>query len=209
MPAPAKILPLERVERLVHLVRGQKVMLDYDLAALYGVEARALNQAVKRNRNRFPDDFMFQLAQDEIEFLTQSRASAGPATNSSQFVISSLKHRGSKYRYYAFTEQGIAMLSSVLRSPQAVRVNIEIMRAFVRMRQWLASSAELTQKLDNLEKKFDGQFKVVFEAIRELTEERTADQPRREIGFHTGRGGAKSRGKVRIKNFRARTGHKL
>lgn len=192
MPATAKTLPLERVERLIYVLRGQKVLLDFDLAGLYGVETKVLNQAVKRNLKRFPEDFMFQLSEEETVLALRS-----------QIVTSKSGAGGRRYHPKAFTEQGVAMLSSVLRSPQAVQVNIEIMRAFVRLRQWLASSAELTQKLHNLEKKFDGQFKVVFEAIRELRDERTAGQPRREIGFHTGHGGAKSRSKVRIKNFRA------
>ena len=205
MPARAAILPLENVEKLVYFVRGQKVMLDSDLAALYGVKTKVLNQAVKRNLERFPADFMFQLSPEEMELVMESRAAnwsqivtsstkkykirsksgdSGPA-NWSQIVTSSQTRRGDAYRFFAFTEQGVAMLSSVLRSPRAVQVNIEIMRAFIRLRQWLASSGELSRKLKDLEKKYDEQFKVVFEAIRELMEEKAVAEPEREIGFHT------------------------
>src|SRR5580698_4257975 len=127
MPATAKTLPLERVERLIYVLRGQKVLLDFDLAGLYGVETKVLNQAVKRNLKRFPEDFMFQLSEEETVLALRS-----------QIVTSKSGAGGRRYHSNAFTEQGVAMLSSVLRSPQAVQVNIEIMRAFVRLRQWLA-----------------------------------------------------------------------
>jgi hypothetical protein len=167
-------IPMERIARAILLIRGQKAMLDEALAALYEVEVKALNQAVKRNVDRFPDDFMFQLTAEETAFLR------------SQFVTlkaGSGRHR--KYRPYAFTEQGVAMLSSVLRSKRAVRVNIEIMRAFVQLRQMLSSHADLARKLAALEKKYDAQFKVVFEAIRELM---TPPEPprKRPIGFTAG-----------------------
>jgi hypothetical protein len=166
------LVPLERIGSTIRLVRGQKVLLDNDLARLYGVETRVLNQAVKRNAERFPEDFMFQLSPDEAEAWLRSR---------SQFVI--LK-RGEnlKYRPYAFTEQGVAMLSSVLHSDRAVRVNIEIMRAFVQLRQMLASNAELARKLETLEKKYDIRFKVVFDTLRQLMS--PPEPKRREIGFH-------------------------
>lgn len=161
----------ERIEQAIFLIRHEKVMLDRDLAALYRVSTRALNQAVKRNVDRFPEDFMFQLTVDEAQTL-RSR---------SQSVI--LKRgQNIKYRPYAFTEHGILMLSSVLKSERAVQVNIEIMRTFVRLRQMLASNAELARKLEELEKKYDAQFKVVFDAIRQLM---TAPEPKRkQIGFH-------------------------
>ena len=163
------VIPLERIETRIFLLRRQKVMLSTDLAELYGVEPRALVQAVKRNIERFPGDFMFQLSAPEFENLK------------SQFVISSW---GGLRRAvpYAFTEQGVAMLSSVLHSKRAVRVNIEIMRAFVRLRQLLASNANLARKLATLEKKYDAQFRVVFDAIRELM---TPPEPKkkRPIGF--------------------------
>ncbi len=163
------LVPTERIEKSVLLIRGQKVMLDADLARLYGVKTRALVQAVKRNTERSPGDFMFQLTDHEFEILR------------SQSVISS-HWGGRRYPPYAFTEQGVAMLSSVLRSKRAVLVNIEIMRAFVRLRSMLASHAELAAKVAALEKKYDERFKVVFDAIRQLME---PPQPRRKrIGFH-------------------------
>jgi hypothetical protein len=149
------IVPIERIEQRIFYLRRIKVMLSSDLAKLYGVPAKVLNQSVARNSDRFPDDFMFQLTREEFEVLK------------SQFVTSSW---GGMRRAlpYAFSEQGIAMLSSVLRSPRAIRVNIEIMRAFVKLRQMLASNAELSRKVNELEKKYDQQFKIVFEAIRQL-----------------------------------------
>ncbi|MBI4706047.1 MAG: ORF6N domain-containing protein [Deltaproteobacteria bacterium] len=150
-------------------------MLDADLAALYGVETRDLVQAVKRNIERFPDDFMFQLTAGELDLLR------------SQFVISKPGGRGGRRSLpYAFTEQGVAMLSSVLRSPRAVQVNIEIMRAFVRLRQMLQSNADLARKLAALERKYDAQFKAVFSAIRRLMA--PAVKPKRRIGFGGGEG---------------------
>jgi hypothetical protein len=166
------LVPEERIERAILVLRGHKVMLDADLADLYGVETRALVQAIKRNIDRFPSDFMFHLSADEAEFLR------------SQTVILKKGGRGQhrKYLPYAFTEQGVAMLSSVLRSPRAVRVNIEIMRAFVRLRQMLQSNMDLARKLDALEKKYDAQFKVVFDAIRQLMTPPQGTKKRR-IGF--------------------------
>jgi hypothetical protein len=163
------IIPVERVEQRILLIRGQKVMLSTDLAELYGVEPRVLVQAVKRNIERFPNDFMFQLSEDEF------------ANLKSQIVTSSW---GGIRRAtpYAFTEQGVAMLSSVLRSKRAIQVNVEIMRAFVRLRQMLAAHAELAHKLESLEKKYDTQFKVVFDAIRQLMA--PPEPKRRRIGFH-------------------------
>lgn len=158
----------ELIDRQIVIVRGHRVILSTNLAHLYEVEPRALVQAVKRNIARFPEDFMFQL--DDAEFRALK----------SQSVISSW---GGIRRAvpYAFTEQGVAMLSSVLRSQRAIHVNIEIMRAFVRLRRILASNSQLARKLDALEKKYDSQFKVVFDAIRELM---TPEPPiRRPIGF--------------------------
>ena len=177
------LIPAERIERRILLVRGQKVLLDFQLAELYEVEARSLNQAVKRNLDRFPEDFMFQLSETETEQIMRSQIVMASPLNSSQIVMSS-KHRGLAYRPYAFTEQGVAMLSSVLRSPRAVQVNIAIMRTFVQLRQLLSTHADLARKLATLENKYDQQFKVVFEAIRELMKPPTAAQ-KREIGFHT------------------------
>ena len=171
MASKQSLVPVERIERSIMLVRRQKVMLDADLAALYGVETRVLVQAVKRNLERFPEDFMFQLSREEFDILR------------SQSVTSS-DWGGRRYPPYAFTEQGVAMLSSVLRSQRAIQVNIEIMRAFIRLRQMLASHAELARKLDALEKKYDAQFKEVFMAIRRLMA--PPEPKRRAIGFRKG-----------------------
>jgi hypothetical protein len=164
------LIPSERIEQAIYLIRGEKVMLDRDLAKLYGVLTGALNQAVRRNRDRFPEDFMSQLRAEEVRQL-----------NLSQIVIGSEKHRDPRLRPYAFTEQGVAMLSTVLRSKRAITVNIDIMRAFVKLRQLLASNAELSRRLDELESKYDKQFRVVFDAIRQLM----ATPTRKEIGFHS------------------------
>jgi len=160
---------LRRIEQAILLIRGHRVMLSTDLAALYDVEPGALVQTVKRNIERFPDDFMFQLTQDEYRILK------------SQSVISSWG--GRRHPPYAFTEQGVAMLSSVLHSKRAAQVNVEIMRTFVRLRRILAENAGLAQRLDELEKKYDVQFKVVFDAIRQLMQ--PPSPPHRKIGFAT------------------------
>ncbi|MBS1767930.1 MAG: ORF6N domain-containing protein [Acidobacteria bacterium] len=151
-------LPAERILQAILVLRGEKVMVDTDLAALYGVETKALIQAVKRNPGRFPPDFMFQMPAEEWSFLR------------SQIVTSKTGRGGRRTAPYAFTEQGVAMLSSVLRSERAVRVNIEIMRAFVQLKRMLATHADLARKLDALEGKYDRQFKIVFDAIRALME---------------------------------------
>ena len=143
------------IEQRIHVLREQKVMLSMDLARLYEIEHRVLNQAVKRHLNHFPEDFMFQLSREEYDRLK------------SQSVISS-EWGGQRHPPFAFTEQGVAMLSSVLKSPKAIEVNIEIMRAFVRLRKMFASHQELAQKLQKLEEKYDAQFEQVFEAIRQM-----------------------------------------
>ena len=160
------------IEQVIYFIRAQKVMLSLDLAQIYGVEPRALIQAVKRNLDRFPNDFMFQLTRHEFDNLK------------SQIVTSSW---GGLRRAlpYAFTEQGVAMLSSVLRSERAVAVNIEIMRAFVRLRRMLENNAELSRRLNELESKYDEQFRVVFDAIRELMEPPDVEPKRLPIGYHT------------------------
>ena len=158
-----------QVERRIYLIRGEKVMLDFELPELYRVETRALKQAVRRNADRFPGDFMFKLNANEMGSLV------------SQNVIPSRGKFGGA-RSMAFTEQGAAMLSSVLRSPRAVQVNIAIMRIFVRLRKMLLSNAELARKLNALEKKYDAQFKIVFDAIRELMT--PPEKQKRRIGFH-------------------------
>jgi len=151
----------------IHVIRGQKVMLDRDLADLYEVETRVLNQAVSRNITRFPADFMFQLDDTEFKCLM------------SQFVISN--RGGTRKLPYAFTEQGVAMLSTVLKSERAIQVNIQIMRAFTRLRQMISSHDELREKIEAMEKKYDGQFRIVFEAIKELLDIKS--KPKKKIGF--------------------------
>ena len=158
-----------QAERRILLIRKQRVMLSDDLATLYGVETKALNRAVRRNAQRFPDDFMFRLTSEEWTDLK------------CQFGTSSWG--GSRVAPYAFTEQGVAMLSSVLRSPRAVQVNIAIVRAFVRLREMLLTNAGLARKLADLERKYDSQFRVVFDAIRQLMAPPPAP-PKPEIGFH-------------------------
>jgi ORF6N domain len=175
-------VPAERIERAILLIRGHKVMLDADLADLYGVETKALNQAVRRNRERFPADFMFQLTREESELL---RRQIGTSNLRSQSATSRSGHGGRRYAPLAFTEQGVAMLSSGLRSERAVQVNIAIMRAFVKLRQMLATHKDLARKLETLERKYDVQFRVVFDAIRQLMA--PPQVKRRRIGF----GGAK------------------
>jgi phage regulator Rha-like protein len=173
-PEQPGLIPHERITRAILLIRGQKVMLDEVLATLYAVKVKALNQAVSRNADRFPVDFMFQLTAEETQSLR------------SQFVtLKDGRGQHRKYLPYAFTEQGVAMLSSVLRSKRAVHVNIEIMRAFVQLRQMLSSHANLARKLAALEKRYDAQFKVVFDAIRELTKPPEPSKKRR-IGFVSG-----------------------
>ena len=157
-----------RVADSIHLIRGTRVVLDADLARLYGVETKALNQAVKRRQERFPKDFMFQLSPEEFEILKNQ-------------TPSSTTWGGRRYPPYAFTELGVAMLSSVLNSPRAIQVNIAIMRTFVRLRQLLASDEKLARKLREMERRYDNQFRVVFDAIRQLSSPPASTS--RRIGF--------------------------
>jgi hypothetical protein len=160
----------DRIEALIYIIREERVMLDQDLAALYEVETKVLVQAVQRNIKRFPPDFMFQLSFQEFTALRSQ--------------IETSKGRGGRRTApYAFTEHGVAMLSSVLRSERAVEINIQIIRAFVKLRQFVASNAELSDRLNGLEQKYDSQFKVVFDAIRQLMSETTHVPPKRRIGF--------------------------
>jgi len=189
-----EIVPVDQIAHRIRQLRGEKVLLDYDLAPLYGVAVKVLNQAVKRNQERFPSDFMFQLTDEEAAFLrslshsVQDREVAQrqeATTKSSQFVTSSPKHRGAKYQPYAFTEEGVAMLSSILNSERAVKVNIEIMRASVRLRQALDTNRELAKKFAEPERrvgKHDEEIAAILEAIRQLMA--PPEKPRREIGFH-------------------------
>ena len=163
-----QIVPFEDIERKIFLIRDKRVMLDRDLANLYRVETKQLKRAVRRNKERFPDDFMFQLTQKEYHML--------------RCQFGTLKHgEHAKYLPYAFTEQGVAMLSSVLKSKTAIQVNIQIMRAFIKMRQMLSSHEKLYRKVETMEKKYDAQFKIVFEAIKQLL--KPPEKPKRKIGF--------------------------
>jgi len=170
-------MPPERIEKAIYLIRGERVMIDRDLAELYGVLTKALNQAVRRNQERFPPEFMFQLTMTEarawwLETRTRHLRSQSVTLERGQHI---------KYRPFAFTEHGILMLSSVLKSERAIQVNIEIMRSFVRLRAMLSSNAELSHRLDELEGKYDRHFKVVFDAIRQLMLPPRSD--RKQIGF--------------------------
>lgn len=166
------IVPIEMIDKRIFLIRGHKVMLDRDLAQLYCVETRVLNQAVRRNIDRFPDDFMFLLTRDEIMRI-------------SQFVISSMSSKNDTLKFsknvQVFTEHGVAMLSSVLKSPGAIQVNIQIMRAFAKLREIISANKDLSIRLDELEKKYDAQFRVVFDAIRQLMS--TPEPREKKIGF--------------------------
>lgn len=167
------IIPTEHIATTIHWIRKQKVILDRDLADLYGVENRALKQAVRRNLERFPKDFMFTLQNSEIDQMV------------SQNVIPSKKVFGGASPM-AFTEQGVAMLSSILRSPQAVQVNIAIMRTFVELRHLMDTNRELARKIDGLEERYDEQFAVVFEAIKRLLDENEPSKQKKKktMGFH-------------------------
>ena len=173
LPRRADDLAWGALRERIHVIRGQRVMLDADLAALYGVATMRLNEAVSRNRGRFPDDFMFRLTAAEAASLKSQSAISKPG-------------RGGRHRSTprAFTEQGVAMLSSVLRSPRAVAVNIEVMRAFVRLRRASGEYAELVRRIAELEQRFGREFALVFSAIREL--QRPAAKPRAPIGFRPG-----------------------
>ena len=168
------LVPIEKIRSIILLLRGQKVILDRDLAELYGVETGALNRAVKRNVERFPKDFMFRLTAEEVRFLR------------CQIGISKKGRGGRRYSPYAFTEQGVAMLSSVINSRRAIAVNIEIMRTFVKLRRFLSTQAELERKLVELEKHLrdhDQKIQTIFEAIRQLMSP-PPEPSRRKIGFH-------------------------
>ena len=172
---PRNSAPVVQADTLIRLVRGQRVMLDSDLAALYGVETKGLKRAVRRNAERFPADFMFQLTAEEVETLR------------CQIGTSNIGRGGSRYLPFVFTQEGIAMPSSVLRSERAVAVNIAIMRAFVRLREMTLGIGELAVRVDALERGFaehGGQFRAVFDALRQLMS--PPEKPRRAIGFQTG-----------------------
>jgi hypothetical protein len=181
-----KIIPAEHIENSIFIIRGHKVMVDVDLAVLYGVDAKRLNEAVKRNMKRFPSDFMFQLTREEADklrprsqFVTLKR---GDSLRSQFATLKNNRGLHRKYIPYVFTEYGVAMLSSVLRSERAIFVNIEIMRTFGRLRQLLSSHKDLAEKLHELENKYDKNFRIVFKAIDHLL--RLPEEPTKElIGF--------------------------
>ena len=176
------IIPKERIANKIYAIRDIKVMLDRDLAELYGVETRVLNQAVRRNLKRFPEDFMFELTRDEIMRISQ--------------IVTSSKIKYSK-RVHAFTEQGVAMLSSVLNSERAIQVNILIMRAFTQLRSMLSTHEDLKRKIESMERKYDRQFRVVFDAIKQLID--TESKPKKKIGFEVNEGGAQYSKKKKTK----------
>ncbi|MBU3924801.1 ORF6N domain-containing protein [Patescibacteria group bacterium] len=167
------IIPDERIERKIFLMRGRKVMFDVDLAELYGVETKVLNQAVKRNIKRFPADFMFQLTVSETEIWRMQFMR-------SQIVTAS--KRNIRYTPYVFTEQGVAMLSSVLNSERAIQVNIQIMRTFTELREMIAGNRDLRIKIEQMEKNYDKKFKIVFDALRQLLDD-GKNEPIKKIGF--------------------------
>lgn len=177
--------PAESIAQRIYVMRGVKAMLDMDLAELYGVETKALNRAVKRNLARFPDDFMFQLTAEEYEQFSALTLRCQFGTSKTDAVTNDGRG-GRRYLPYAFTEQGVAMLSSVLSSPRAVQVNIVIMRAFVRLREVLSSQSEFAHRLEELERKVGDhgiEIEAVFDAIRGLMD--TPNRPKRQIGFQT------------------------
>ena len=176
------ILAEETVEKRIYLLRGKRVMLDEDLAELYGVPTKLLNRAVKRNVFRFPGDFMFQLTKEEFLRCQIGTSNEGEGGLRFQCETSKEGRGGRRYLPYAFTEQGVAMLSSVLNSQRAVLVNIQIMRTFIRLRQMVASHEDLRVKIESLEANYDRKFKVVFKAIRKLLQPPL--RPKRQIGFH-------------------------
>ena len=162
-------VPIEKITGKIYLIRGQKVMLDRDLAELYQVETKQLKRAVRRNIDRFPADFMFELTKAELENWR------------CQFGTSKSETKGLRYKPLAFTEQGVAMLSSILRSKRAVQVNIQIMLAFNQLRKMIVSHKDLKRKIEAMEKKYDEQFRIVFEAITQLIEE--DEKPKKKIGY--------------------------
>jgi hypothetical protein len=182
MSGDKSLVPVERIEQLIYLIRDQKVMLDSDLAEIYGVTTKRLNEQVSRNADRFPLDFAFQLTRQEVANLRSQIATSSLETHPKFAVVRS--HGGRRYRPLVFTEHGAIMLASVLNSPVAVEASVRVVRAFVRLREMLASNRELAQRLDELERKFEGHDAAIgnlFEAIRQLIS--TPEPKRRKIGF--------------------------
>lgn len=172
------IIPNYKIESKIYWLCGRRVMIDSDLADLYQVETKILNRAVKRNKNRFPEDFMFQLSKAETENL---RFQIGTSSLSYQLEMSN--YGGRRYTPYVFTEQGVAMLSSVLNSERAILVNIQIRRTFTKIREMLAGNKELREKIEKLERKYDQRFKIVFQAIKKLLA--MDEKPKNKIGFRS------------------------
>lgn len=177
-----EVIPKERIINKIYWLRGQRVMFDADLADLYGVETKVLNQAVKRNSERFPDDFMFCLNQKEMEIFSGSRSQIVTLKEEMRSQIVTASKRNVRFRPYAFTEQGVAMLSSVLKSKRAVAMNIHIIRVFTKMREMLLTHAELRGKIEQMERKYDKQFRIVFDALKEMLVMKE-ESSKREIGF--------------------------
>jgi len=188
---PKSPIPIEQIDEMIRTIRGVRVMLDRDLAKIYGVPTFRFNEAIKRNRHRFPPDFMFQLTREEFDFLKSQIAMSKPK-NSSQIAMSSAKHRGTAYRPYAFTEHGALQAANVLRSKRAVEMSVFVIRAFVKMREALRGTPELARKLATLEKKLTARLDVheaaIVQVLREvmqiLNPPPEPEPPRRRIGFH-------------------------
>jgi hypothetical protein len=188
---PKSPIPIEQIDEMIRTIRGVRVMLDRDLAKIYGVPTFRFNEAIKRNRHRFPPDFMFQLTREEFDFLKSEIAMSKPK-NSSQIAMSSAKHRGTAYRPYAFTEHGALQAANVLRSKRAVEMSVFVIRAFVKMREALRGTPELARKLATLEKRLTDRLDVheaaIVQVLREvmqiLNPPPEPEPPRRRIGFH-------------------------
>lgn len=178
-----EMIPKERIINKIYWVRGMRVMFDVDLAELYEVETKALNQAVKRNPERFPEDFVFQLTDKEMSVFLRSQI---VTSNEKKLQKSQDERGGRRYNVFAFTEQGVAMLSSVLRSKRAIAVNIHIIRAFTQMRKLLLTHTELREKIERVEQKYDKQFRIVFDALKEMLVMKE-ESSKREIGFQAER----------------------
>ncbi len=174
------LIPLERVESRILFIRGEKVIVDSDLAELYGVTTKAFNQAIKRNIHRFPDDFMFQLTADEVDSMRSQIATTSPILWS-QIVTSKERRGGRRYMPYVFTEHGALMAANILNSDRAVEASVQVVRAFVKLRQMLSSNADLSRKVEALERKYDANFKVVFNEIKKLMT--PPPLPQNKIGF--------------------------
>jgi hypothetical protein len=204
------IIPTARIQQCIYLIRKQKVMLDKDLAALYGVTTKRLNEQVKRNIDRFPPDFMFQLSNEEAKVLRSQIATSKKAMETGDNLLKckngTSSRGGRRYLPYAFTEQGVAMLSSVLRSKRAVQVNIAIMRTFVKLRRILEDNALLRRKIESMERKYDEQFQQVFAVLKCMIAEEA--KPKKPFGFH-GKAKKETENKAKVKGQKVKTGRAL